>query len=126
MIRLVRNFSNGEPREESTEAPAMIQEIIQYVCDNDIEKITIDELAFLFKTNRATLCKEFKRATGKTIVEFVNERKFEKAKQRIIGSHDTFTQIAEELNFESIHYFTRFFKKMSGMTPKEYRRTHST
>lgn len=125
LIRLIRDFSQCEQIEESTEAPAMIQEIIQYVCDNYLEKITIDELAFLFKTNRATLCKEFKSATGKTIIEFINEKKFERAKQRILSSRDTFTLIAEELNFESIHYFTRFFKKMSGQTPKEFRRTHT-
>lgn len=125
LIRLIRDFSQSEQSEESAEAPPMIQEIIQYVCDNYLEKITIDELAFLFKTNRATLCKEFKRATDKTIVEFVNERKLQKAKQRILSSRDTFTLIAEELNFESIHYFTRFFKKMTGQTPKEFRRTHT-
>ena len=84
--------------------------------------LVIDELAFLFKTNRATLCRDFKKSTGKTLVEFVNSKKFETAKYKILSSSDTFTKIAEELNFESIHYFTRFFKKMSGMTPKDYRK----
>ena len=105
--------------------PLLINEIIAYVSDNYLEKITIDELAFLFKTNRATLCRDFKKNTGKTLIEFINMKKFEGAKYMIMNTRSTFTKIAESLNFESIHYFTRFFKKMSGMTPKEYRKLHS-
>ena len=56
---------------------------------------------------------------------FINGKKFEKAKRKIVTTPDTFTKIAEELNFESIHYFTRFFKKMSGETPKSFRKKHS-
>ena len=68
-----------------------------------------------------TLCREFKRATGETLVSFVNARKIAKAKEKITATAKTFTQIAEEMNFESIHYFTRFFKKMTGLTPKQFR-----
>lgn len=125
LIQLIREYSFSENNDESAETPLPINEIIAYVNDNYLEKITIDELAFLFRTNRATLCRDFKKSTEKTIVEFINEKKFERAKSKILNTSDTFTKIAEELNFESIHYFTRFFKKMSGVTPKEFRRTMS-
>ena len=126
LIRLLRGHSKSENDEKSADMPLMIQEMIQYVNANYREKITIDELAFLFNTNRATLCKEFKRTTGKTVVGFINDKKYEKSKEMILNTHDTFTHIAEELNFESIHYFTRFFKKMSGMTPKDFRKIYSS
>lgn len=96
-------------------------EIISYIDDNYKERITIDELAFIFRTNRSTLCKVFKSSTGKTITEYVSDKKFEAAKRRIEKTNKTFTEIAEELNFESIHYFTRFFKKRSGISPSEYK-----
>ena len=57
-----------------------------------------------------------------TVVEYINEKKFELAKKRILTSDATFTEISSELNFESIHYFTRFFKKMSGVPPKDFRK----
>ena len=125
LLQLIRKYRYNENPDEPGEAQSAINEVIKYVTDNYLEKITIDELAFLFRTNRATLCKEFKRSTGKTLVEFINEKKFEKAKRRILYTDATFTKIAEELNFESIHYFTRFFKKMSGVTPKEFRKTNA-
>ena len=89
--------------------------------ENYKEKITIDELSFIFRTNRSTLCKEFKLSTGKTVAEYVADKKLESAKRKIKSTDKTFTEIAEELNFESIHYFTRFFKKQTGMSPKTYR-----
>ncbi len=125
LIKLLREHVKGDTQDDG-EAPALINEIIQYVSNNCLEKITIDELAFLFKTNRATLCKDFKRATGKTVVEFISAKKFEIAKGRILSSDATFTEISEELNFDSIHYFTRFFKKMSGMPPKDFRKLNTT
>ena len=122
LIKLLREYSAPEANEDGAEAPALINEIVEYMNDNYLEKITIDELAFLFKTNRATLCKQFKEATGYTLIEFINTKKFEAAKQRILHTGDTFTKIADDLNFESIHYFTRFFKKMAGCSPKEFRK----
>ena len=82
LIKLAREHVQAESVEDG-ESPTLIHEIIKYVNDNFLEKITIDELAFLFKTNRATLCKEFKRATGKTVVEFINSEKIELAIKNI-------------------------------------------
>ena len=126
LLLLLREYPAADGAEDKSEAPAAIHEVVSYVSANYLERMTIDELAFLFKTNRATLCREFKRETGKTLVAFVNEKKVERAKDKILSSGKTFTQIAEEMNFESIHYFTRFFKKMTGQTPKEFRQKHKT
>ena len=42
------------------------------------------------------------------------------AKQMIRENHYNFTQIADTLGFSSIHYFSRQFKRITGMTPSEY------
>jgi len=123
LIGLVREYATGAHAQKSDTSPhtSTIREIITYVDDNYLEKITIDELAFLFNTNRATLCREFKAETGQTLVAYINEKKLSLAKDRIDNSTITFTQISSALHFDSIHYFTRFFKKHTGMTPKEWR-----
>ncbi len=102
-----------------------VGEIVSYISDNYKEKITLDELAFIFRTNRSTLCKEFKSATGKTVIKFMNDKKIDKAKHLIVSTDLTFTEIAERLNFESIHYFTRLFKNVTSLTPKEFRIANS-
>ena len=47
--------------------------------------------------------------------------KIEKAKEYIRENEMNFTQISDELGFSSIHYFSRLFKKKTGMTLTEYR-----
>ena len=123
LITLVREYALGLHDKETAASPhtPTVREIITYVDDNFLEKITIDELAFLFKTNRATLCREFKSALGCTLGEYINQKKLALAKELIDDSPLTFTQISVKLHFDSIHYFTRFFKKQTGMTPKEWR-----
>ena len=122
LIGLIRESRRKDASAEKTRLPSpTATEIVSYIDDNFLEKITIDELAFLFRTNRSTLCKEFKKTTGKTLVGYINEKKLALAKTQISDTDKTFTEIAEEMNFESIYYFTRFFKKQTGITPKEYR-----
>ena len=125
-IDLIRESSLGQETGEGAPVPrtSAIREVVQYVDDNFLERITLDELAFLFGTNRATLCKEFKGATGKTVVNYISDKKLVLAKARIAKTDFTFTEISEELGFASVHYFTRFFKTQTGMTPKKYRETY--
>lgn len=109
------------PNSETLTSKFNVNEIIAYLNDKYKEKITISELAFIFNTNRTTLCKEFKKATNSSILEYVNQIKLDRAKRKIIETNANFTEISNELNFESIHYFTKFFKKKTGVTPKEFR-----
>ena len=128
LISLIRQYEIHLQYENPplpSEKLLLINEVISYLDVNFLEKITIDELAFLFKTNRATLCHEFKKATNKTVIQYINDKKIMLAIQKIKNSDATFTEIADQLNFKSIHYFTIFFKKQLGMTPKEYKRSLS-
>lgn len=122
LITLIRETRASEiPNSENHRLA--VAEIIKYLDDNFKEKISLDELAFLFGTNRSTLCKIFKENTGKTVGEYVNDKKTEFAKKEISSMNKTFSEISEEMNFESIHYFSNFFKKQTGISPKVYRKT---
>ena len=54
------------------------------------------------------------------VIEFFSRMKIELAKQLIRENQMNFTQISDFLGYSSIHYFSRQFKKISGMTPSEY------
>ena len=120
-ISVLRSTESVEKLDDNNSDRLMVSEIVSYLDDNYKEKITIDDLAFLFGTNRTTLCREFKNHTKKTVTEYLDEKKIKKAQEYIKNSNKTFTEIAGILNFESIHYFTRFFKKHTGVSPKTYR-----
>ncbi len=124
LIRLLRNnnliIEKNENKKQNENLS--ITEITSYLDQNYVNKVSIDELAFLFNTNRSTICKEFKNNTGKTIKEYINDTKLTNACDFLIKTNKTITSISNELGYESIHYFTRFFKKKYGLSPNEFRK----
>ena len=126
LLGLLRKYVFSDASEESDDLNFEINELVEYLDNNFTEHTTIDELAFLFRTNRSTLCKEFRLATGKTVNEYVTDKKIRIAKKRLLQGKKSITQIADELNFESVPYFCKFFKKRTGLTPSEFQKTTAT
>ena len=63
----------------------------------------------------------FKKETGKSLQEYIQEKVIELAKERISDTADTVSQIAYSLGFQYPQHFCRLFKKRVGYTPSEYR-----
>ena len=63
----------------------------------------------------------FKKETGKSPQEYIQEKVIELAKERISDTADTVSQIAYSLGFQYPQHFCRLFKKRVGYTPSEYR-----
>ena len=62
-----------------------------------------------------------KYETGKNIKEHIQFKRIEIARQRLQTTHKTVNQIADELGYSSVQYFTRLFTKIAGCSPNEYR-----
>lgn len=116
----------GLKKESSSRGFAFnVDEVFTYVKQNYKEKTTIDELAFIFGTNRSTLCKEFKAHTGESLNACYAKLKTEEAKKLLAKTDKSVSQVSDELNFSSVNYFTAFFKRRVGLTPHEYRNIKS-
>ena len=122
MLELIRKYEFFESEEDSEENDFAIGEIVEYIDNNFLKKITLDELAFLFRTNRSTLFREFKLFTGNSPIAYIAKKKIKTAKEKLKNRKKTITQIADELQFESEPYFCKFFKKQTGLPPAEYRK----
>jgi YesN/AraC family two-component response regulator len=107
--------------EESALGAFVPSEVLTYVDAHYTEKITLDELSFLFNTNRTAFCKSFKELTGKTLVEYIAEKKIKRICHLLKNDKRSVTEISYELGFDNTAYLCRFFKKHTGMTPKQYR-----
>ncbi len=70
--------------------------------------------------SRSKLQNLMMQESGKGIIEYFSHLKIEKAKSMIRTGDYNFTQTAEMLGYSSIHYFSRQFKKLTGMSPSEY------
>ncbi len=121
LITLVRSCL--EPSSAQSTGIAAVNGIAavhQYVTEHYKEKIVLDNLCFLFGTNKTTLCSSFKAEYGTTILNYINDLKIKDAKTLLRENKLSITEISERLGFGSIHYFCRLFKKKTGHSPKEY------
>ncbi|MBQ8320707.1 MAG: helix-turn-helix transcriptional regulator [Clostridia bacterium] len=133
LIKCLRGLENGNASRPQTEAAKQteikkidelhMEEVKKYLDDNFTQKINVDELCFLFGTNKTTLSREFKRLYGKTIIDHVNTLRVEYTKTLLRENSCTLTQIAALLNVSSVHYLTALFKKYVHLTPTEYLHT---
>lgn len=66
-----------------------------------------------------------KKETGRTAKEHIMAKTMDVAKEQLLGTRKTVSQIADELGFQYSQHFNRIFKKSSGLTPNEFRRVKS-
>jgi len=100
----------------------------QYISDNNlIEKgpPTLDWLANELSVSKRYLSDSIKTETGKTAKDQVNLFLIEQAKNLLLEPNASISTTAYKLGFEYPQYFTRLFKKKTGMSPKTYIKTHS-
>ena len=123
LISLIREHPRQASFADDGEIFGRISDIKQYIHEHFTEKILLDQICFLFSTNKTTLCKEFKNTYGTTVLNYINYLRLKEAKRLLRENKLSVTEISERLGFNSIHYFCRLFKKNTGHSPKEYMKT---
>ena len=95
---------------------------IKYYIDCNIRSVKrMEDIAEEFGYSYNYIAREFARVTGRTMKEYVLDRKFEIAANLLLNSDKNVTDIAEELSFSSLHTFSRAFRKQFGISPKQYK-----
>ncbi|WP_409345597.1 helix-turn-helix domain-containing protein [Paenibacillus sp. MBLB4367] len=101
---------------------SLIYEIIHYI-DSNLENGTIIKLTQLEEKlgySYSHLSHLFSQKTGFTIKQYFNRRRFEKAVEWLKDSAYSITQISEKLGYQSIHTFSKAFRKSYGVSPTDY------
>lgn len=112
---------HSAPR-ENREAE-LFRDMVDYMKRNLGKKLTLDHLCADFAVGRTYVSVLFKRKLDCGVIEYWNQLRIEKAKEYIRENNFNLTEIAELLGYSSVHYFSRHFKKIAGITPSEYART---
>lgn len=97
-----------------------IKQINRFLYENRFHSLRIDDIAAYFGISAVTLMKLYKRETGTGIIDHFIDLKIWEAEQQITQSDLNFTQIAEMLGFSSVNYFSKTFKKRTGLTPTAF------
>jgi AraC-like DNA-binding protein len=104
-----------------TENEKRINIICQYVQKHASEKFSLEKIATLVHLSRSAFCKFFKRATGQTFTDYVNDIRIGNACELLIESEKHINEIAYQSGFDSLTYFNRIFIKKKGVTPRKFR-----
>ena len=119
---LVIERVEAESGREIRDVVARIQRHVRDHLGGDLSLVKLAEIVHLTPFYLSRL---YKRQTGRNLTEYIADLKLAKAKELLVGSGKKIYEIGLELGFHSSPYFNHYFKKMSGMTPQEYRDTWS-
>lgn len=112
---------NGQ-KNHTDEAVKQAQE---YIDTHIQEKITIDELAELVSLGRRSFERRFKLATNNSVLEYINRVKIEWAKRSFEISRKNINEVMYDVGYTDTKAFRTIFKKMTGLTPVEYRNKYN-
>ena len=125
LIRLIRQgdsipaLQSALPRQMEDRT----QQIIAYLEGRLDQALTIRQICQDNLIGRAQLERCFRDQTGGGVIDYFNRLKIDAARRMIREGRLNATQIASQLGFSSVHYFSRRFKAHTGMTPSEYARS---
>ena len=101
-----------------------ILKVQQYIVDNITRKFTRQELADHIEVTPRYLTQLFKAEYGSSLFDYINFKKLERSLVLLQDTTKTVSQIAADLSFGDIYYFSKLFKQFFGISPKTFRDSH--
>lgn len=123
LIRLLRRGAGERPAQEAPGAQSrseIFTRVDSYLAAHLDRPLTIERVCRDNLVGRSRLQQVFHAETGGGVMEYFGKKKIEAAKEMIRLGSGNFTEIGESLGYQSIYYFSRHFKKVTGMSPSEY------
>jgi AraC-like DNA-binding protein len=100
-----------------------IQDVLRYISEGFGERIDASKIASVFSVSRSKLDRDFKSSTGMTVHNYIDICRVNQAKYLLSHKKQrSMREIAATCGFESESCFFHFFKRITGVTPGEYRR----
>lgn len=109
-------------KEHEDEPVKRAQEFIE---QNFQERLTVEQLADMFSLGRRSLERRFKKATSNTVAEYIQRVKIEAAKKCFETSSKNVSEVMYDVGYNDSKAFRTTFKKISGLSPIEYRNKYN-
>lgn len=105
-----------------TDSESRIDRACQFIHNNFTRKIPLDEISQTVGLTPTSFCRFFKKMTGKSFTDYVNDLRVSRARKLLTESEVNISEIAYSSGFESMTHFNRIFSKKNEMPPREYRK----
>lgn len=122
VIELIAETLRGRAIHNERRSPKWLEEVIQILEANFSEPPSLNQLAKTVGVHPVHLVRAFRKYQHCTMGEYIRERRIEYARRRIISSDAPLVEIALACGFADHAHFSHSFKRVTGMTPSEFRR----
>lgn len=132
LISLMRQYVSPSVKKEEASSSLskadsiLLNRITDYYAAHISEKVSISQICREFSIGRAHLQRIFREQTGLGAIEYFCQMRIRAAKQLIRENKMNLTDTARALGYTSIHYFSKQFKKITGMPPSQYQNSIRT
>ena len=120
MAKVQNLMQKADTRLKHTLENEIVEKTKEYIRIHLHEKISVQDIARSIPVSNSYLSTLFKKITGESLTDAINQEKINAAKLLLRSGTCTATEVSQRLSFSSIHYFTRVFKKITGFSPGEY------
>lgn len=103
----------------------LYNDICDYITLHISENIKVSELASYFGYNKKYLPSFFRKHSGITVKQYILHTKMEFAKAELTDTNHSVSQVAYNIGFNDVHNFSIAFKKITGLTPSDYRNSYN-
>jgi transcriptional regulator GlxA family with amidase domain len=110
---------------QSNHTDEPVKKAQKYIENNFQNKITVDQLSLMFAVGRRSFERRFKRATNNTVTEYIQRVKIEAAKKSFETSRKNIYEVMYDVGYSDTKAFRGTFKKITGMTPIDYRNKYN-
>ncbi|NSW92051.1 MAG: helix-turn-helix transcriptional regulator [Firmicutes bacterium] len=99
-----------------------LDNVVNFINREYHKEIKLNDLADMVHLSPVYFCSVFKERYGVSPIKYLQNIRLENAKKLLYSSNESVTRISEKVGFQSVHYFSRFFKAREGITPNEFRK----
>lgn len=121
LITCSKLYVNDEQKITKAKGHILVKRFFQLVEENYKKNLSVNEYADMLALTPNHLTQTVKQLTGKTSNEIVKAKQVLEIKRLLYYTNLSVTEISNQLNFTDQSYFTKFFKKETSMSPKQYR-----
>lgn len=125
LSKVLLRFTNAVFNNAEVKHSDLIKRIIQYIRSNYMRKLSLNDISDSVNFSVSYICKLFKDEMNMSLTNYINQIRIENAKILLHRNDIALVDVSLRCGFEDQSYFTKVFKKSTGITPGTFREKHS-